>query len=156
MCTPGEETRREEEEEEQGCPVCWEQVNPLIALRCGHAICKNCQMKWRRSCYSLGRPESCPICRHLNPVPDSKSDASSRAWIRKHTKPCPHCHVPVVKNGGCDAIVCVQCDTNFCWSCGRIITGHECKPCIWKRSAIITGVVFGITMSVILFLERKK
>uniref|UniRef100_A0A2P2NH31 RBR-type E3 ubiquitin transferase n=1 Tax=Rhizophora mucronata TaxID=61149 RepID=A0A2P2NH31_RHIMU len=55
-------------------------------------------------------------------------------WITVHTKPCPKCHKPVEKNGGCNLVSCV-CGQAFCWLCGAAtgrdhtwttISGHSC------------------------------
>lgn len=35
--------------------------------------------------------------------------------IGRLTKPCPACHTPVEKLGGCNQMVCYHCDTSFCW-----------------------------------------
>ncbi|CAA2988571.1 probable E3 ubiquitin- ligase ARI2 isoform X1 [Olea europaea subsp. europaea] len=40
-----------------------------------------------------------------------------------HTKPCPKCHKPVEKNGGCNLVNCV-CGQAFCWLCGGA-TGQD-------------------------------
>ncbi|GFP85434.1 probable E3 ubiquitin-protein ligase ari2 [Phtheirospermum japonicum] len=55
-------------------------------------------------------------------------------WITVHTKPCPKCHKPVEKNGGCNLVSCI-CGQAFCWLCGgatgrdhtwTTIAGHSC------------------------------
>lgn len=55
-------------------------------------------------------------------------------WISGHTKPCPKCHKPVEKNGGCNLVRCI-CGQAFCWLCGGAtgrshtwtqIEGHSC------------------------------
>uniref|UniRef100_A0A7N0T1H0 RBR-type E3 ubiquitin transferase n=1 Tax=Kalanchoe fedtschenkoi TaxID=63787 RepID=A0A7N0T1H0_KALFE len=55
-------------------------------------------------------------------------------WMTVHTKPCPKCHKPVEKNGGCNLVKCV-CGQPFCWLCGGAtgrehtwssIAGHSC------------------------------
>ncbi|XP_021896701.1 probable E3 ubiquitin-protein ligase ARI2 [Carica papaya] len=55
-------------------------------------------------------------------------------WITVHTKPCPKCHKPVEKNGGCNHVACI-CGQAFCWLCGAAtgrdhtwsrIAGHSC------------------------------
>nr|AAD26951.1 hypothetical protein [Arabidopsis thaliana] len=55
-------------------------------------------------------------------------------WITVHTKPCPKCHKPVEKNGGCNLVTCL-CRQSFCWLCGEAtgrdhtwarISGHSC------------------------------
>lgn len=51
--------------------------------------------------------------------------------ITIHTKPCPKCHTPIDKNGGCVHMVCSLCHTAFCWKCGHEYEGtqyyHECQ-----------------------------
>ncbi|KAK9113196.1 hypothetical protein Scep_020715 [Stephania cephalantha] len=55
-------------------------------------------------------------------------------WITVNTKPCPKCHKPVEKNGGCNLVRCI-CGQPFCWLCGGAtgrdhtwssIRGHSC------------------------------
>ncbi|KAJ8483783.1 hypothetical protein OPV22_016268 [Ensete ventricosum] len=55
-------------------------------------------------------------------------------WITVNTKPCPKCHKPVEKNGGCNLVACI-CGQAFCWLCGGAtgrdhtwssISGHSC------------------------------
>lgn len=55
-------------------------------------------------------------------------------WLTVHTKPCPKCHKPVEKNGGCNLVGCI-CGQAFCWLCGAAtgrehnwtsIEGHSC------------------------------
>uniref|UniRef100_A0A8C3XQN2 E3 ubiquitin-protein ligase parkin n=1 Tax=Chelydra serpentina TaxID=8475 RepID=A0A8C3XQN2_CHESE len=47
-------------------------------------------------------------------------EEASRETIKKTTKPCPSCHVPVEKNGGCMHMKCprAQCRFEWCWNCG--------------------------------------
>lgn len=62
------------------------------------------------------------------------SDLDNIGWIATNTKPCPRCHKPVEKNGGCNLVSCI-CGQAFCWLCGGAtgrdhtwtsITGHSC------------------------------
>ncbi|XP_044780510.1 E3 ubiquitin-protein ligase parkin isoform X5 [Bubalus bubalis] len=55
-------------------------------------------------------------------------EEASRETIKKTTKPCPHCHVPVEKNGGCMHMKCPQprCQFQWCWNCG----------CEWNRACM--------------------
>ncbi|XP_025239853.1 E3 ubiquitin-protein ligase parkin isoform X3 [Theropithecus gelada] len=52
-------------------------------------------------------------------------EEASKETIKKTTKPCPRCHVPVEKNGGCMHMKCPQpqCRLEWCWNCG----------CEWNR-----------------------
>lgn len=63
-----------------------------------------------------------------------RDESETVNWITVHTKPCPKCHKPVEKNGGCNLVSCV-CGQAFCWLCGgptgrdhtwTSIAGHSC------------------------------
>ncbi|KAF7898182.1 hypothetical protein EAF00_004628 [Botryotinia globosa] len=47
----------------------------------------------------------------------SKKDKRSERLIKRATKPCPKCQVPILKNKGCDHMRCTHCDYEFCWLC---------------------------------------
>lgn len=40
----------------------------------------------------------------------------SEEWIQRFGLYCPGCHSPIEKNGGCDEMRCVRCQTFFYWS----------------------------------------
>lgn len=40
-------------------------------------------------------------------------------WIQRFTIPCPGCQVPIEKNGGCDEMICIRCQTHFYWSLAK-------------------------------------
>eukprot|EP00250_Pteridium_aquilinum_P014885 c22261_g1_i1 orf=390-2255(+) len=63
-----------------------------------------------------------------------KDESETVNWLTVHTKPCPKCHKPVEKNGGCNLVGCI-CGQAFCWLCGAAtgrehnwtsIEGHSC------------------------------
>ncbi|XP_047338694.1 probable E3 ubiquitin-protein ligase ARI2 isoform X1 [Impatiens glandulifera] len=63
-----------------------------------------------------------------------RDESETVNWITVHTKPCPKCHKPVEKNGGCNLVSCI-CGQAFCWLCGGAtgrnhtwsnINGHSC------------------------------
>ncbi|KAI1758554.1 hypothetical protein GGR53DRAFT_516741 [Hypoxylon sp. FL1150] len=39
--------------------------------------------------------------------------------IRRLTRPCPECEVPIEKNEGCDHMICLMCGIDFSWSGAR-------------------------------------
>ncbi|CAH7307274.1 Prkn [Phodopus roborovskii] len=55
-------------------------------------------------------------------------EEASKETIKKTTKPCPRCSVPVEKNGGCMHMKCPQpqCRLEWCWNCG----------CEWNRACM--------------------
>eukprot|EP00937_MAST-01D_sp_MAST-1D-sp2_P003151 g3151.t1 len=45
-------------------------------------------------------------------------DDGLRKFVRENCRPCPACHVIVLRSEGCDAMVCT-CGTRFCYRCGE-------------------------------------
>lgn len=52
--------------------------------------------------------------------------------IRKDSKPCPHCGVPITKISGCDHMFCVDCKTSFSWKTGEIHPKGNSNPLYWQ------------------------
>ncbi|KAA8545932.1 hypothetical protein F0562_020617 [Nyssa sinensis] len=77
----------------------------------------------------------CPSTPHCgNAIRVEDDEFCEVNWITVHTKPCPKCHKPVEKNGGCNLVSCI-CGQAFCWLCGGAtgrdhtwshINGHSC------------------------------
>lgn len=59
----------------------------------------------------------------------------SMKMIKKDTKPCPDCAVPIFKISGCDQMWCTQCHIAFSWNTGRKVTGivHNPHFYAWAR-----------------------
>ena len=49
-------------------------------------------------------------------------------FLRKDTKPCPKCSVPIHKIDGCDSMWCTQCHIGFSWRTGDEETGSVHNP----------------------------
>ena len=51
--------------------------------------------------------------------------------IKRLTKPCPNCTAPIMKNGGCNHVICTACRTDMCWNCGTsdLLTGGVIRTC---------------------------
>lgn len=51
-----------------------------------------------------------------------ENDKLTFEFLKKDTKPCVKCHIPIHKIEGCDQMWCTQCHTAFSWRTGRIET----------------------------------
>lgn len=56
------------------------------------------------------------------------SNVESAKAIKKETRPCPKCAVPIFKISGCDQMWCTQCQVAFSWKTGRIDQGRVHNP----------------------------
>ena len=68
-----------------------------------------------------------------------QSDIDSVEEIRKTTKPCPTCAVPINKSVGCNQMWCTQCQVAFDWKTGEIQNGVIHNPHFFeaKRTGMI-------------------
>ena len=88
----------------------------------------------------------------------------SDEWIRRFATRCPGCQVPIEKNGGCDEMLCVHCQTHFYWSKARrcreqVETPHRHRSfhsCVstYNRYLAVAIVVLLITVFIRYF-DRK-
>jgi hypothetical protein len=89
---------------------------------------------------------TCPLCRRATcsrcfaevtgAHTCNKEDLETAKALRAAARPCPNCHVPIVKAEGCDQMWCTQCHTAFSWSRGEIERGHVHNPHFveWRTS----------------------
>ena len=53
------------------------------------------------------------------------AEADFNRWSkREHVRCCPHCRVPILKNGGCQHMKCASCRESFVWSQAPLL-----RPC---------------------------
>lgn len=85
---------------------------------------------------------NCPCCHdefnleassELQLVSDTSSgvgaEAATQQWKLSHTRPCPGCASPIVKDGGCNHVRCGKCRVDFCWACMRTRTSCKAFQC---------------------------
>lgn len=96
-----------------------------VECSCGLQFCFSCLLEAHSPCSCLMWELWIKKCR---------DESETVNWITVHTKPCPKCHKPVEKNGGCNLVSCI-CGQAFCWLCGGAtgkdhtwsrISGHSC------------------------------
>ncbi len=73
---------------------------------------------------SLCNTNYCKDCRiiKIDNHQCKKEDLDTVQYLKKETKPCPKCKVPISKKDGCNQMWCVGCHTPFDWVSGQIIT----------------------------------
>ncbi|XP_065446454.1 E3 ubiquitin-protein ligase parkin isoform X1 [Chrysemys picta bellii] len=98
---------------------------PSNGLGCGFVFCRECKEEYHDGeCSTLVSSQEAiaqkgyVIDEHA--AMQARWEEASRETIKKTTKPCPSCHVPVEKNGGCMHMKCpqAQCRFEWCWNCG--------------------------------------
>ncbi|KAK8613761.1 hypothetical protein V6N13_101517 [Hibiscus sabdariffa] len=103
-----------------------------VECSCGVQFCFSCLSEAHSPC-------SCMMWELW--VKKCRDESETVNWITVHTKPCPKCHKPVEKNGGCNLVSCI-CGQAFCWLCGGAtgrdhtwsrIAGHSCGRYIEDR-----------------------
>ncbi|XP_039013085.1 probable E3 ubiquitin-protein ligase ARI2 isoform X2 [Hibiscus syriacus] len=103
-----------------------------VECSCGLQFCFSCLCEAHSPC-------SCTMWELW--MKKCRDESETVNWITVHTKPCPKCHKPVEKNGGCNLVSCI-CGQAFCWLCGGAtgrdhtwsrITGHSCGRYIEDR-----------------------
>ncbi|GAB2291336.1 Probable E3 ubiquitin-protein ligase ari2 [Dionaea muscipula] len=96
-----------------------------VECTCGQQFCFSCSSEAHSPCSCLMWELWTKKCR---------DESETINWMTVNTKPCPKCHKPVEKNGGCNHVSCV-CGQSFCWICGGAtgkshswsrIEGHSC------------------------------
>ncbi|XP_008790210.1 probable E3 ubiquitin-protein ligase ARI2 isoform X1 [Phoenix dactylifera] len=96
-----------------------------VECACGLQFCFNCLSQAHSPCSCLMWELWTRKC---------QDESETVNWITVNTKPCPKCHKPVEKNGGCNLVACI-CGQAFCWLCGGAtgrdhtwssISGHSC------------------------------
>jgi len=75
----------------------------------------------------------------------------SDEWIKRFATRCPGCHVPIEKNGGCDEMICIRCQTHFYWSKAKRYFQAN-KKYQYQSFFVIHPLISGIIIVVFLFL----
>ncbi|XP_030125446.3 E3 ubiquitin-protein ligase parkin isoform X7 [Taeniopygia guttata] len=98
---------------------------PGNGIGCGSVFCRECKEEFHEGeCNSLLSPPGAMAQKGYvvdeHAAMQARWEEASRETIKKTTKPCPNCNIPVEKNGGCMHMKCPhpQCRFEWCWNCG--------------------------------------
>ena len=84
---------------------------------------------------------ACPKCFEIigynknDPHTCTEENLKTAEMMKKETKPCPGCAIPIFKISGCDQMFCTQCKIAFSWKTGEIENGVIHNPHFyeWQR-----------------------
>ena len=88
------------------------------AWKCGICECYVCS-----KCHVVknGRDDEDHVC--------NNDDVATAEMIKKETKPCPKCRIPIFKVDGCDLMWCTVCHVTFSWNKNEIVSvKHNHNP----------------------------
>ncbi|XP_061480314.1 E3 ubiquitin-protein ligase parkin isoform X3 [Rhineura floridana] len=97
---------------------------PSNGMGCGFAFCRECKEEYHEGeCRTVletqgaTAQEGYEVDEHA--AIQARWEEASKETIKRTTKPCPKCHVPVEKDGGCMHMKCPrpQCRFEWCWNC---------------------------------------
>jgi len=81
-------------------------------------VCGLCNVKICKDCHSqMNETHEC------NP-----DEVATITELKRTTKPCPKCQIPIYKTDGCDQMFCISCHTAFSWRTGNIEEGVIHNP----------------------------
>jgi hypothetical protein len=94
--------------------------NQLTCPSCEHSFC---------SIHGDGHPGK--SCEEYDKEKAAKQNRKTEKKIKRITKPCSHCGVPIEKEAGCDHIICPCCDEDMCYRCGThtYLSGDTIRTC---------------------------
>lgn len=72
-----------------------------------------------------------------NPHVCKEENIQSAEMIKKDTKNCPKCAVPIYKLSGCDQMYCVVCQIAFSWKTGEIESGVIHNPHYFEYQRVL-------------------
>ena len=132
------------------CIICWEPIQSLLGLSCGHDGCRACIQSWIERCEQDGHDHAtCPHCRQIldteallgRPYQSSNNhnktpvnDSFTQLWFQdNNAHPCSNCGMWMVQDedegyGEEVAIACV-CGYIYCWTCHCGVEDCECEHC---------------------------
>ncbi|DBA01075.1 TPA: hypothetical protein N0F65_002685, partial [Lagenidium giganteum] len=99
------------------CPYCGHSQVFEHGMTEPQCVCEACAKTF---CFEHSNAHEGRTCAQYEKA-TAKAEKLNRALISKISKPCPGCGHPVEKNGGCNHMKCIACQTDFCWLCCKIV-----------------------------------
>ncbi|XP_063163842.1 E3 ubiquitin-protein ligase parkin isoform X1 [Candoia aspera] len=97
---------------------------PSNGLGCGFVFCRECKEEYHEGeCSTFFKSPGARAQKGFeideHAAMQARWEDASKETIKRITKPCPKCHVPVEKDGGCMHMKCPQpqCKFEWCWKC---------------------------------------
>ena len=117
---------RSESETEKVCPRCATLTVHKVPRRLFgpreadvKVTCSKCSLEWCFYCH-------CPWHDGVSCKQHQNGDKEFKQWIKgrngkgvSNGHHCPSCKIPIQRSTGCDHMTCSECQTHFCYSCGR-------------------------------------
>jgi hypothetical protein len=111
-------------------------TEPTLEGDAYHKIAQKCPSENCRG--FLCEDWKCGICKHVfcekchcaleSNHKCNKDTVKTIKLLKRDTKPCPKCNVPISKIEGCAQMWCTQCHVAFDWRTGRLETGRIHNP----------------------------
>jgi hypothetical protein len=83
--------------------------------------CPYCTMSWCTQCLAFPFHDDFSCMEHE--MTNRSTDNGKAMWDMKAEgilQFCPECKSPVIKNGGCNKIYCLNCESKWCWLCRKV------------------------------------
>jgi hypothetical protein len=100
----------------------------VLAEKCPSAECRGF-LTYDHVC-GICKETFCEKCREVNHDGHACNPDTVKTikLLKRDTKPCPKCNVPIHKIEGCAQMWCTQCYTAFDWRTGHVETGRIHNP----------------------------
>lgn len=88
--------------------------------------CPHCSMQWCRKCLVSPFHEGKNCMQHMAETTDTENGQyllkMNRDGLLKY---CPRCQGPVIRDGGCNKIICAKCKAKWCWLCREVDIDYD-------------------------------
>lgn len=109
-----------------------------IMCPCPKSLCRGFVRGENKKC-GVCETSVCGKCHNIKTEDHvcNENDIESVKAIKKDSKPCPKCKVPIFKISGCSQMFCTVCHVKFDWRTGKEVSGqwfHNPHMVEWQRT----------------------